>query len=457
MMAVTVNMPPDSIMGVIADVRNRLLAKPDGSKLADMFEQCYSNAYRTTMRRLEDGTTFIITGDIPAMWLRDSTAQVRPYLLPAAHDEQLADWIEGVIQRQLRYIGFDPYANAFNETPNGAGHQEDLTDGGPWIWERKYEVDSLCYPIQLSYLFWQSTGRTSHFNEQFIASVDRVLDVWTVEQDHEGQSPYRFERLNCPPSDTLTREGLGNPTGITGMTWSGFRPSDDACRYGYLIPANMFAVVVLRYIAEIAREALQMEQLATRAETLLGEIDEGIRAYGVAEHPSFGRMYAYEVDGLGGQLLMDDANVPSLLAIPYFGYASQDDELYINTRKFVLSASNPYFYQGQAAEGVGSPHTPQHYIWPISIAIRGLTTEDQAEKEYCVRMLSETDAGTGYMHEGFHKDNPEMFTRPWFSWANALFSELILDYCGLLPSGLAPSIGYSGERALTNIIRKKGG
>ncbi|RIX60589.1 glycoside hydrolase family 125 protein [Paenibacillus nanensis] len=396
-----------------------------------MFEKCYINTLQTTIRRKGDGTTFVITGDIPAMWLRDSAAQVRPYLIPAAGDHVLADMIAGVVQRQLECILIDPYANAFNEAPTGDGHHGDLTEMNPWLWERKYEVDSLCYPIQLSYLLWRNTGRTSHFNATFREAAGEILKLWRTEQHHETQSPYTFERLNCPPTDTLTREGRGSLTAYTGMTWSGFRPSDDACTYGYLIPSNMFAVVVLGYLVQIANKVLLDKELAAEAEALRNEIEQGIERYGIVEHPKYGRIYAYETDGLGGYNLMDDANVPSLLAIPYFGYRSADDPVYRNTRRFILSEDNPYFYRGKAAEGIGSPHTPERYVWPIALAMQGLTTGDRSEKARMLELLSRTDADTGFMHEGFSVDDPSQYTRPWFSWANMMFSELAMEYCGI--------------------------
>ncbi|MCR2804015.1 glycoside hydrolase family 125 protein [Paenibacillus sp. SCIV0701] len=396
-----------------------------------MFEKCYINTLQTTIRRKEDGTTFVITGDIPAMWLRDSAAQVRPYLVPAATDNDLADMIAGVVQRQLECILIDPYANAFNETPSGKGHHEDLTEMSPWLWERKYEIDSLCYPIQLSYLLWRNTGRTQQFNETFREAVQAILKLWRTEQHHETKSPYTFERRNCPPTDTLTREGKGSLTGYTGMTWSGFRPSDDACTYGYLIPANMFAVVVLGYLAQIAEEVLLDDELQQEAIKLRDEIEQGIEQHGIVDHPKYGRMYAYETDGLRNHNLMDDANVPSLLAAPYLGYKNADDPVYLNTRRFVLSEDNPYFYRGEAAEGIGSPHTPERYIWPIALAIQGLTVNDQEEKARLLELLARTDAGTGFMHEGFHVDDPAEYTRPWFSWANMMFSELAMDHAGL--------------------------
>lgn len=410
-------------------------------KLRRLFENCYPNTMDTTVKMLGEKDTFVITGDIPAMWLRDSTAQVRHYLPVAKQDAELADCIEGLVNRQFRYIAIDPYANAFNQEPNGMcwpkyaaqtlGHasgeaEVDETDfESPWVWERKYEIDSLCYPVQLAYLFWKETGRTGHFSEQYKAGTELILRVFETEQDH-SKSPYYFKRINCPPTDTISHEGHGAPVAVTGMTWSGFRPSDDACVYGYLVPSNMFAVVTLGYTAEIMREIYRDEALAVRAEKLAAEIRAGIEQYGVVEHPQFGRMYVYETDGLGHYTFMDDANVPSLLSIPYLGYCSADDETYKNTRAYVLSRENPYYFEGSMAKGVGSPHTPPEYIWHIALSMQGLTSRDAQECRELLCMLAATDAGTGFMHEGFHKDDPAKFTRPWFAWSNSLFSEFVL-------------------------------
>ena len=397
---------------------------------AENFNAAFANTLLTTVKRQEDGTTFMLTGDIPAMWLRDSTAQVRPYLVIAKEDEDLADMIAGLVKKQFFYINIDPYANAFNETPNGAGHQTDDTKMNDWIWERKYEIDSLCYPVQLAYLLYKNTGRRDHFNQDFIAGVKKILDVFQVEQDH-NQSPYTFMRDTNRPEDTLINEGRGAEVVPTGMTWSGFRPSDDACKYGYLVPSNMFAVVVLGYINEIATNIINDDVLAKKAEMLRNEINEGIEKYAVYNHPRCGEIYAYEVDGLGNYNLMDDANLPSLLAIPYLGYADLNDERYINTRKFILSTENSEFHIGKYASGVGSPHTPEGYIWHISLAMQGLTTDDENKKRELIEIMKNTDAGTYLMHEGFNPNDPNMFTRDWFSWANMMFCELVLDYCGI--------------------------
>ena len=213
----------------------------------------FANTLETTLKVMEDGTVYVITGDIPAMWLRDSTAQIRPYLFLGEKDEKIKDLIAGLVKRQFFYICLDPYANAFNEGPTGACWEKDDPDQSPWVWERKFEIDSLCYPVQLAWLLWKNTGCTAQFDENFRKGVWKILDVFQTEQNHEEKSSYVFIRKGSYYSDTLSREGKGalvRPD--IGLIWSGFRPSDDACTYGYLIPSNMFAVVVLGYLEEIA-------------------------------------------------------------------------------------------------------------------------------------------------------------------------------------------------------------
>lgn len=422
------SVPLSELTPVIEEVCGKLAGRP---KLAELFKNCYPNTMATTTKYLEDGSAFVFTGDIPAMWLRDSSAQVRHYIGAARRSEPVAELIEALIARQMFCIQLDPYANAYNEEPNGKCWERDEPAQGPWIWERKYEIDSLCYPFQLAWLFWKATGRTGCFTESFRKSAEMVLDLWTVEQEHSEKSPYYFIRKNCPPTDTLSHEGKGAPVAYTGMTWSGFRPSDDACVYGYLIPSNMFASVVLSYLAEIFGSIYGDAAFARRALALKAQIDVGIRQYGIYEHEKFGKIYAYETDGMGHYTLMDDANVPSLLSIPYLGWCKPDDEIYQNTRRFVLSRENPFYYEGTAMKGVGSPHTPPRYVWHIALSMQGLTSQDWKEKEELLAMLERTDAGTGYMHEGVFVDDPAQFTRPWFAWSNSIFSEFVLHYLGM--------------------------
>lgn len=420
--------PYPSIERILETVKAKLGEEP---KLFEMFKNCYTNTLDTTVKSMPDGTTYVITGDIPAMWLRDSAAQLRPYLFAAKEDPAIADILVGLSKRQFRYIQIDPYANAFNEQNNGNCWEADDTKRNGWVWERKYEVDSLCYPLQFAYLIWKNTGRTEHFDENFIAGTEKIIEVFRREQYHEENSLYYFRRRNTYFTDTLSREGKGAlvKSGI-GMTWSGFRPSDDACTYGYLVPANMFAVVVLKYAEEIAEEIFRDEGLKEYAKALRLEIYEGIETYGVTKTEEFGEIYAYETDGYGQYHLMDDANVPSLLSINYLGYRGKKRETAENTRRFILSEANPCYYRGEKAAGIGSTHTPSRYIWPIALAMEGLTAETKEEKLDILKILARTDAETSLMHESFHADADTDYTREWFSWANAMFSELVLDYCG---------------------------
>lgn len=417
-----------SIEKILQTVQVTLKEEP---KVFEMFQNCYTNTLNTTVKSLSDGTTYVITGDIPAMWLRDSAAQLRPYLIAAKNEPAIADILTGLSKRQFMYIQIDPYANAFNEQDNGKCWEHDDTEMSGWVWERKYEIDSLCYPLQFAYLIWKNTGRTEHFNETFKAGAEKILEVFRTEQCHEEKSPYSFVRYNTYFTDTLSRDGKGAlvKSGI-GMTWSGFRPSDDACTYGYLVPSNMFAVVVLGYLEEIADEIFNDVKLKNEAEALKNEIYEGIETYGITRTEEFGTVYAYETDGYGQYNLMDDANVPSLLSMEYLGYKGKQKETAENTMRFILSEANPYYYAGKKASGIGSPHTPVKYIWHIALAMEGLTAKSKEKKLEMLRKLTETSGGTGLMHEGFHADDDTVYTREWFSWANAVFSELVLDYCG---------------------------
>lgn len=388
-------------------------------KLAQLYRNCFPNTIATTIQEQEDGSLFVITGDIPAMWLRDSAPQVDHYI-PLADDPEVASIVRRVVEKQFKYVLIDPYANSFNPAPNGEGHITDIPRNGPWVFERKYEIDSLCYPLWLCYRYWKATGDDAVL-AQLPAVVETILGVWRTEQHHVEKSPYRFTRTDCPYQDTIHNNGMGAPVAYTGMTWSGFRPSDDACTYGYLIPSNMFAVVALGYAAEMLGD----HPLAAEALALRAEIQEGLKKFATVEHPVHGTVYACEVDGMGNYLLMDDANIPSLISAPYLGYTTTDDPIYRNTRKMLLSSDNPYYYEGKCAKGIGSPHTPPHYVWHMALAMQGMTSDNKEEMKAILDMLTTCDGGTGYMHEGFHVDDPTVFTRPWFTWPDSLFCEFV--------------------------------
>ncbi len=363
------------------------------------------------------------------MWLRDSAAQVRPYVSLAAEDETISGLIRGLIRRTAMYVNIDPYANAFNVAPNGNGHQTDETAMTPWSWERKWELDSLCYPVVLMREWGDATQDASVFDDAVHRMLRLSVDTMRTEQHHAGRSSYRFWRIeHAYPNDNLAHGGSGAPVGETGMVWVGFRPSDDACTYNLHVPSNMFAAAVLPDLARFAEEQFGDAQLSRDAEQLRTEIAAGIEEHAVVDHPEFGRIYAYETDGLGNHLLMDDANVPSLLSIPYLGYGAPDDPTYLATRAMVLSGANPFYFAGTAAAGVGSAHTPPQHVWPIGLSMQALTAVERDEAEALLSTLAETTAGTGLMHESFHVDDPGTVTRPWFGWANSLFAEAVLRW-----------------------------
>lgn len=398
-------------------------------QLAWMFENCFPNTIDTTVHfRMLDGSpdTFVYTGDIHAMWLRDSGAQVWPYLQLANKDEQLRMMLEGVVRRQLMCINLDPYANAFNDGPVGSYWESDNTDMKPELHERKWEIDSLCYVIRLAYEYWKVTGDDSVFDETWLKAVNNILTTFIQQQRKDGVGPYRFTRKTDRSTDTLNNNGLGAPVNPVGLIVSCFRPSDDATTLQFLVPSNLFAVTSLRKAAEILSVVNKDEELAAKCTALADEVENAIKKYAVVDHPEFGKIYAFEIDGFGNALLMDDANVPSLLALPYLGDVDVDDPVYRNTRRFVWSTSNPYFFKGKAAEGIGGPHVGYDMIWPMSIMMKAFTSTDDAEIKQCIETLMTTHNGTGFMHESFHKDNPSNFTREWFAWQNTLFGELIL-------------------------------
>ena len=400
----------------------------DDTELSWMFANCFPNTLDTTVRfgqlagKLD---TFVITGDIPAMWLRDSTAQVWPYLPLIGNDKALQQLIAGVINRQTRCILIDPYSNAFNFDSEGSEWDHDLTAMKPQLHERKWEIDSLCYPIRLAHGYWRTTGDTAPFDAGWAEAMRLVIKTFREQQRRGAPQPYSFRRNTTTPNDTLNLGGYGNPVKPCGLIASGFRPSDDACMYPFLIPSNMFAVRVLQGLAELAK-ATNRPDLGEEAWTLAAEVLKALASFGTAVHLEHGKIYAYEVDGFGNQLFMDDANVPSLLSLPYLGCIEASNPTYQSTRHFVLSSDNPYCFQGKAAEGIGGPHVGLDMIWPLSIIMRGLTSADEAEIASCLITLKRTHAGTGFMHESFNKDDPSKFTRAWFAWANTLFGELVL-------------------------------
>lgn len=398
-------------------------------ELSMMFENCFPNTLDTTVTfSTKNGNpdTFVITGDIDAMWLRDSTAQIWPYLPLIKEDAKLDKLIEGVIRRQTSCILIDSYANAFNEGPTGSEWESDMTEMKPELHERKWEIDSLCYPVRLAYHYWKTSGNKNIFDSEWLDAMRKVVLTFKEQQRFKDKGPYSFMRETEVATDTCPGRGWGNPAKPNGLICSAFRPSDDATTYLYLIPSNYFAVVSLRQLAEIAGEVLSQNDFAKECESLAEQVEKALELYAASNHLEHGNVLSFEIDGFGNRLFMDDANIPSLLSLPYLGALATNSPLYKRTRKFILSEDNPWFWKGKAAEGIGGPHVGEFYIWPMAIIMRAMTSNDKHEIGKCLGMLKRTHAGTGFMHETFHKDDANDFTRSWFAWANTLFGELIL-------------------------------
>lgn len=398
-------------------------------EIAWLFENCFPNTLDTTVTYNFIGgkpDTFVITGDIKAMWLRDSSAQVWPYLDFIKKDNNLKDLIAGVINRQTKCILIDPYANAFNDGPGDSQWKNDITEMKPDLHERKWEIDSLCYPIRLAYGYWKTTNDVSVFDDDWKFAMKLVLKTFKEQQRKDGKGPYRFMRETAWATDSLPLGGYGNPVNPVGLIVSSFRPSDDATIFPFLVPSNYFAVVSLRQLAEIFTYVIKDKTFADECTSLADEIEEALSKYAVTEHLNFGKIFPYEVDGFGNQLFMEDANIPSLLSLPYLKAISLDDDIYNNTRKFLFSKNNPYYFEGKAGNGIGGPHAGLGKIWHLSVIMRGLTSTHENEIVDCIKLLKSSHANTGFMHESFDKDDAAKFTRPWFAWANTLFGEFIL-------------------------------
>lgn len=416
----------DAVEATIKEIKSAI----PNAELAWMFENCFPNTLDTTVFFEEHNgipDTYVITGDINAMWLRDSSAQVWPYLPLVKSDPHLKQLMAGVINRQVKCILKDPYANAFYKDENEISEwKNDLTDMKPGIHERKWEIDSLCYPIRLAHKYWEITGDTKPFNADWKEAIRLTVQTFTEQQRKHGHGPYTFQRTTSWATDGVPLSGYGYPTKPVGLICSMFRASDDATIFPFHIPDNFFAVVSLKQAAAMVSAIHKDASLANACLSLSKEVEDALNKYATTTHAIYGNVFAYEVNGFGSFNLMDDANTPSLLSLPYLDAIASDNPIYQNTRKLVLSSEDPFFFKGKYAEGVGSPHTGMNMIWHMGITMRALTSDDDDEIINAVKTLIATHAGTGFMHESFNKDDPKNFTRKWFAWANTMFGELIL-------------------------------
>jgi len=413
-----------------------IIADPE---LRWLFANCYPNTLDTTVKMgMVEGKpdAFVITGDIPCLWLRDSSAQLHPYLPLVREDAKLRELFRGLVARQARSILIDPYANAFLEDPAGKTNLSwalhDETEMKPGVAERKWEVDSLCYPIRLAAGYWRATGDKAPFDATWAESARTIVRTFREQQRKQGPGPYSFRRAASQPTETLL-SGEGNPTRKVGLIHSGFRPSDDACLFPLFVPANLFAVTALRALAVLAKETRGDSRLAADAVALAQEVETALARHGTMHLPDGREVWAYEVDGYGNALFMDDANIPSLSGLAYLGCVRSDDARWRRTAAAAWSPANPWFFRGRSVEGIGGPHVGARQIWPMSLIVRALSATDDATILACLRTLKTSHAGTGFIHESFDQDDPAKFTREWFAWANGLFGELIVELAAHRP------------------------
>lgn len=389
-----------------------------------MFVQCFPNTLDTTVYHSErEGKpdTFVVTGDISAMWLRDSVNQVWTYLRYVKEDDEIKNLFIGLLYRQTICINSDPYANAF---------KREIDDGRVEVWERKWELDSLAAFLRLSVGYFEKTDDLTPFDSHWLEALQKSLDVMFLEQNTLNKENknllFQFRTHGGHLHPAVRLEGYGYPNKHCGLTRCVFRPSDDECVFPYLIPANAMTVVNLRRLTKLLDKIGEADS-SRQANHIAQQIDKGIREWGIVTHREFGEIYAYEVDGFGSSCIMDDPNIPSLLSLPYLGYCETDDDVYQNTRKLILSKWNSFFAKGERANGETSPHVGVcDHFWPMGTIMQALTTNDEKEIIECLSTLKRTHAGTFYMHESVDVDNEHHFTRHWFAWVNSLFGELIL-------------------------------
>ncbi|KAH8879436.1 Six-hairpin glycosidase-like protein [Thozetella sp. PMI_491] len=455
----------EAIEKVIQEVTSRM-KDPD---LARLFENAFPSTTDTTVKFHTNGTSekeqaeraanprikqgawegphsFIITGDIIAEWLRDSTNQLSPYQPLAKKDKAIYNLVLGAINTQSEYVIESPYCNAFQPPPiaglkvsmNG---QDDVVHPAyepSFVFECKYELDSLGHFLALANDFNDHTGSTEFMNDRWYEALDTVLRV-LEEQSQSTFNPetgmykrneYTFQRRTNTGTETLNLNGVGNPLNNgTGLVRSAFRPSDDATILGFFIPANAMMAVELKRLSSVLRSTGKHRDsvLAQTIDRWSTRIANGIWEHGVVSHRKYGDVFAYEVDGYGSAIIMDDANYPSLLALPLMGFVARDDKTYVNTRKMLLEKTgNPYFLEGVEFKGIGGPHIGLRNAWPMSLLIQAQTSDDDAEILECLGMVLQSSK-LGLVHESVDVNMAASYTRSWFAWANGVFAETILD------------------------------
>ncbi|KAI1426567.1 hypothetical protein F5Y12DRAFT_270463 [Xylaria sp. FL1777] len=451
----------DAIEKVIEDVLSRI-KDPD---LARLFENTFPSTTDTTVKFHTSGSTdsgrdqintgayeegqwegphsFIITGDIIAEWLRDSTNQLSPYQALAKKDPKIYQLILGAINTQSEFVIESPYCNAFQPPPISnlpitSNGQDDFVHpvyDPSFVFECKYELDSLAHFLALGNDFNEHSGSTEFLTARWYQALKTLLTVleeqaqptFDSETGRFRRNHYTFSRVTNIGTETLNLNGVGNPlNGGTGLIRSAFRPSDDATILGFFIPANAQMAMELKRTAKILK-GVGKDELAQAVAEWSQQITKGIWEHGVVEHRQFGKVFAYEVDGYGSSILMDDANYPSLLALPLMGFVDVNDETYQNTRRMLLSkSSNPYYLKGKDFHGIGGPHIGLLNAWPMSLLVQARTSDNDEEISECIDLVLRSSK-LGLIHESVDVNRLSSYTRSWFAWANGVFASTILD------------------------------
>jgi meiotically up-regulated gene 157 (Mug157) protein len=449
---------------VIDDITSRLTDKD----LAQLFRNAYPNTLDTTIRWHTNGSssstkrasaqsgaqwtgtqTFVVTGDINAEWLRDSTNQLTNYQALASKDAKLYSLILGAINTQSEFVIQSPYCNAFQPPSLSGIKPENSTQTDKvhpayeksFVFECKYELDSLAHFLLLGTEFHENTGSTDFLTDRWYKALQTVLQTIDAQSQPTFNSKnqfvtnaYTFQRQTTLGTETLSLEGVGNPLNSgTGLIRSAFRPSDDATIFGFFIPPNAMMSVQLQKTAKVIKAAGGPDDLVKNLQERGEKLAKAVREHGIVQHPTYGNVYAFEVDGYGSRVLMDDANIPSLLSLPYLGFLDKSDTVYQNTRKMITSKSgNPYYLEGPAFRGIGGPHAGLENAWPMSLLVAAMTSDDDDEILANINLVRDSSL-LGLVHESINVNNIKDYTRPWFSWANSVFAQTILKVAAEKP------------------------
>lgn len=425
------------------------IADPD---LFRLFENTFPNTLDTAIKwhgwaanNTNEELTFVITGDIDAMWIRDSANQIAPYkTVMNDKSDDVASVFRGTINMQARYLIQFPYCNAFQ--PPREASITTVYNGGRYkvtphydenvVFTCNFELDDWGGFLQLSHDYYEKTQDIDFFGafqwipavQSIMASIEEMRQP-TYGPDGEWMVPvYTFQSSTMSAFGTLGNNGFMNPVNYTGMARSPFRPSDDTAMFDFGIAANM---MLSRYLESTSSIMAQLPNapkgLARQMKDVASEIRDGIETFGIVQAPNGQKIYAYEVDGFGGRILMDDANIPSLLSAPFLGYLDKEDATYLRTRAFLLSKSNPWYCSGTVISAIGSPHIRPCAVWPMSKIMQAMTTDNYWEIFGALKEIVGSTSGLGLIHESVDSNDASKWTRQWFTWANGLFGQLIMD------------------------------